>query len=522
MTEKDQELDLEKLYDDLLDEAITQSRTNFHTFVKLMAQEILPEAFTDGRHIDIICTKFQEVEESVANPKKKPNRVQVFLPPGSMKSRLGNLFCAWAIGRHPNWCFIAIASDEALAIDNYGRPIKDLIDSPRYQAIFPGTVLKKDVQASGRWDTTQKGRFVAKGVGQGIAGRRAHITIVDDAVTEQTSGAELEKINNYYIKGLRTRLLPRGAEIIINTRWYPMDLSGYMEKMDSRSERPWEIIRVPALIDEPTRKLLWRKGDPVEKYAIGTSYWPEFWPTEVLQEKKDGMVTSEWMALYMQTPISEKGGIVKREHFQLWEEAKPPSCKYVIVSMDTAFSTKESADYSAYSVWGGFSKDFLDFSGEGKIYQDCLILLAAGRGRWDFTELCKKAQELDSEYTPQYFIIEDKASGQSLIPELRKRNLPIISYLPEKDKMFRLQACTPYFQAERIWVPKDKGWVEDLVQEVITFPKAPNDDLCDTTSQAILWMRDQFKIDNDGYSNKSGDDEIAYKRKTYWSSIMGS
>lgn len=131
------EIDLDSLYDDLLNQAITQSREDFHTFVKIMAPEILPEAFTDGRHIEIICTKFQEVEESVANPKKKPKRVQVFLSPGSMKSRLGNLFCAWCIGRHPNWCFIAIASDEALAIDNYGRPIKDLIDSPRYQRYLP-------------------------------------------------------------------------------------------------------------------------------------------------------------------------------------------------------------------------------------------------------------------------------------------------------------------------------------------------------------------------------------------------
>lgn len=373
---------------------------------------------------------------------------------------------------------------------------------------------------AGRWDTTQKGRFVAKGVGQNIAGRRAHISIIDDAVTEQTSASGLNDINNYYVKGLRTRLLPKGAEIIINTRWYPMDLSGYMEKVDSKGERPWEIIRIPALCDEATRKLLWRKGDDPDKYAVGTSYWPEFWPTDVLLEKKEAMVTSEWMALYMQTPISEKGGIVKREHFQVWEETKPPPCKYVIVSMDTAFSSKETADYSAYSVWGGFVNQFDAFDGTGKIAQDCLILLSAGRGRWDFTELCNKAQELDREYQPQFFIVEDKASGQSLIPELRKRSLPIMAYLPEKDKMFRLQACTPYFQSDRIWVPKDKDWAEELIQEVIMFPKAPNDDLTDTTSQAILWMRDQFRVDNDGYSNRYEDDDTNVKRKTYWSSLM--
>src|SRR5690606_12434850 len=122
-----------------------------HLFVQLMATEILPEDFVDGRHIEIICDKFMEVEASVADHSKQPKRLQVFLPPGSMKSKLGNLFCAWCIGRHPNWCFLAIAADEALATDNYGRPIKELIESNAFQAVFPGVTLKQDVKAAGRW-----------------------------------------------------------------------------------------------------------------------------------------------------------------------------------------------------------------------------------------------------------------------------------------------------------------------------------------------------------------------------------
>lgn len=519
--------DITQMEKEVLDLLIEEARLNFYTFVKLMAPVVLPEEFVDGRHIELICRELQEVQESVVDKSKSPKRLQLFLPPGSMKSKLAsNLFPAWCMGRNPNWCFLAIGSDFDFAVDNFGRPTKDLLDSEQYKAIFPNTALKKDVQSAGRWDTTKKGRFVARGAGQNIAGRRAHISIVDDALTEQTSDLERKKINSWYRKGLRTRLLPRGAEIIINTRWHIDDLSGFMmnidgrEGVDHKTNRPWKVVSLPALLDEDASAyLLEGLEDDETRFAVGTSFWPELWPTDLLKEKRDGMEPAEWLALYMQTPIATEGGIIKRSHFREWELPDPPKCKFIVTSMDTAFSVKESADYSAYTTWGVFTNEQQTFEGDF-IAQECLILLSAGRGRWDFAELCNKAQEINTKYDPDFFIVEDRASGQSLIPELRKRSIPIMAYMPEKDKQFRLQATTPYFQAGRIWVPQGKDWVEELISEVISFPKAPNDDYTDTVSQAILWMRDSNMIDNDGFSNR--DEESEYwtgRRQTYWSSM---
>lgn len=508
--------DLDFFYDELIEKA----RNHFYTFVKLLAGEIIPEPFVDGRHIEMICDELQAVEESVANPKVEPERLQLFLPPGSMKSKLAsNLFPAWCLGKHPNWCFLAVGGSFEFAVDNLGRPTKELVDLDQYKAIFPDTQLKKDVQAAGRWDTTRKGRFVAAGVGQGIAGRRAHISICDDVMNEQTTGSERVKINNWYQKGLRTRLLPSGGEIIINTRWHLEDLSGHMTKVDAKTKRPWKVVSLPALLTPEASLLLKRKGDPEDKYKEGTSFWPEFWPTSVLEEKKETMIPTEWNALYMQSPTSEEGTIVKRRDFRIWEDSKPPPCSYIVVSMDTAFSTKESADYSAYTVWGIFKHTDKDFEGND-ITQNNVILLSAGKGRWEFAELCNKAQDIFTKYEPDFFIIEDRASGQSLIQELRRRNLPIIPFMPEKDKIFRLHACTPFFQAGRVWVPGEKTWANDVVEEVISFPVAPHDDLTDTVSQAILWLRDTYNIDNDGYPKYDDEEDNWLNRRrtanTYW------
>ncbi len=516
--------DIDFLEKQLISQMIERAKTSFYAFVKLMAPCVLPETFIDGVHIELICNELQKVYESVADPNKIPVRLQIWMPPGSMKSKIAsNLFPAWCLGRSPNWCFLAIGADFEFAVDNFGRPTKDLIDSPQYQSIFPFTALKKDVQASGRWDTTKKGRFVARGAGQGIAGRRAHISIVDDALNEQTNDTGRKEINAWYRKGLRTRLLPRGAEIIINTRWFVEDLSGFMIKVDAKSLRPWKVIEIPALLDLKASTML-RKGLPETdtRFAEGTSFWPEFWPTALLLEKKETMPPNEWASLYMQDPILEEGAIIKRSDFQWWDKKEPPKCRYVIVSLDTALSQKDAANFSAFTVWGIFTNMVETFD-NNQIAQDSMVLLSAGRGRWDFAELCAKAKELDDKYMPEFFIVEETSAGLLLIPEMYKRSLPVIPYKPKGDKTTRLQACTPYFQAKRVYVPEGKTWAEDVVTEVCSFqPRLKNqvDDYTDTVSQAVIWMRDNHKIDNDGYSNHWDEEVYTQRRKTYWSAMM--
>ena len=129
----------------------------------------------------------------------------------------------------------------------------------------------------------------------------------------------------------------------------------------------------------------------------------------------------------MQNPVPAEGGILKKSWFQIWEDKDPPQCDFVIQTMDTAFSTRTTADYSVIQTWGIFVTVEKDSEG---VEHDVgnLILLGSVRGRFEYPELRSNAQDAFDEHKPDIIIIEKKASGQSLIQDLRRAGLPILEY----------------------------------------------------------------------------------------------
>ncbi len=113
-----------------------------------------------------------------------------------------------------------------------------------------------------------------------------------------------------------------------------------------------------------------------------------------------------------ENPTYDGTSIIKREWWNVWDKDKPPNLQFIIQSYDTAFSKKETADYSAITTWGIF------YPNEGN--ETHIILLNAIKGRWDFPELKQVAKDQLREYDPELVIIEAKASGTPLIHELRR------------------------------------------------------------------------------------------------------
>ena len=383
--------DIPKIRTLLREDRKERCRNNFLPFVKEMWSAFIP-----GKHHRDMADAF----ERVANGTLK--RLIINMPPRHTKSEFASyLFPAWFLGKYPEKKIIQTAHTAELAV-GFGRKVRNLVNTPDYQVIFP-TKLSTDSKAAGRWNTHKGGDYFAIGVGGAVTGKGADVLIIDDPHSEQEAmqgnPGVYDRVFEWYNSGPRQRLQPGGAIVIVMTRWSKKDLTGQI--INSTVKRDgvddWEVIEFPALMPS---------GKPL---------WPEFWSQKELEAIKAELPVGKWEAQYQQNPTSEEGAIIKREHWRIWESNIPPSCGYIIQSWDTAFEKSNRADYSACTTWGIF---YTFNQNEEKVAN--IILLEAIKKRLEFPELKDEAMRMFKEWNPDTLIVEKKVAGAPLIYEKRR------------------------------------------------------------------------------------------------------
>ena len=445
-------------------ENVENSRIDFLTFVRKMWPAFIP-----GRHHSIMADAFERVA------KGELKSLIINMPPRHTKSEFASyLFPAWFLGQNPEKKIIQTAHTAELAV-GFGRKVRNLIDQEDFQKVFPGINLSSDSKAAGRWNTNKRGDYFAIGVGGAVTGKGADVLIIDDPHSEQEaalgaySPEVYDKVYEWYTSGPRQRLQPGGAIIIVMTRWSVRDLTGQIVKSSTQREGvdEWEVIELPAIMPS---------GDPL---------WPQFWPLEQLESLKAELPISKWSAQYQQDPTSEEGALIKREWWKEWENSSPPACEAIIQSWDTAFLKTQRADYSACTTWGIFN-----YPNETGETVPNLILLDAYKEKLEFPELKRAAYEKYWEFEPDQMIVEAKAAGSPLIFELRAMGIPVTEFTPSRgqDKIARVNAVTDLFASGVVWCPPTR-WAEEVVEECAAFPAGENDDLVDSTTQALLRFR---------------------------------
>ncbi len=450
------------------------------------------DGFIVGRHHRIIAEKL----ERIASGDLK--RLIVNMPPRHSKSEFASyLMPSWFLGRNPKLKIIQATMNTELAV-RFGRKVRDLIADPIYREIFPDTDLKQDSQAAGRWETSVGGEYFAAGVGAAMTGRGGDLVIIDDPHSEQDalSSTAYDRTYEWYTSGPRQRLQPGGSIIIVQTRWSKKDLTGRLlqsQALDLMADQ-WEVVEFPAIMPS---------NEPL---------WPEFWKKEELLKVKASLSLGKWNAQWQQNPVSEETALIKREWWNEWEEEEVPALQYVIQSYDTAYSKKETADYSAITTWGVFEPH--------KNGEQHLILMDAKKGRWSFPELKQIAVEENDYWEPDMMLIEAKGSGTPLADEMRLQNLPVTTYSPGRrkggggiDKTTRMHMASPIFESGKVWYPRGRKFAEEVIEEVASFPNGDHDDFCDSMTMALMRFRQGGFISLDG---EELEDWLPAKRREYY------
>jgi predicted phage terminase large subunit-like protein len=443
--------------------------------------------FIAGRHHKLMADKFERIA------KGELRRVIINMPPRHTKSEFASfLLPSWFLGRFPEKKVIQTSHTAELAV-GFGRKVRNLVGADVYKEVFPNVGLQADSKAAGRWSTNHGGEYFAIGVGGAVTGKGADLLIIDDPHSEQeaklamTDPGIFDSVYEWYTSGPRQRLQPGGAIVIVMTRWSTKDLTGRILKSSIEDEKvnEWEIIELPALLPS---------GNPL---------WPEFWPIEELEALKAELPVSKWNAQYQQKPTSEEGAIIKREWWKMWEGDRPPSCEFIIQSWDTAFTKSNRSDFSACTTWGVFHPD------EGPDAH--VILLDAFKERLEFPDLKRKAFEMWKDWEPDAFVVEAKAAGAPLVYELRQMGIPVQEFTPSRgnDKVVRVNAVSDLFSSGKVWAPR-KRWAEEVMEEIAGFPYSDNDDLTDSTTQALIRFRKGGFV---RLQTDEPDDPVYFRRK---------
>lgn len=414
-------------------------------------------------HHRILAERLEDIDSG------KIKRLLVTMPPQNGKSTRVRQAVAWMWGRNPERRILHIGYAQKFAERNYGRRIQRMVKTATFTRAFPDCKIITDSVSF--LENDAGGYYQAVGVDAPITGFGADLVVIDDPIKgskEADSEVEREALRDWYGEVVQTRLSPEGAIVLVMTRWREDDLAGWVLKEHAHED--WKTVDFPAILPE------------------GKALWPERYPLEWLEQKKLTLTSRSWNALYMQKPVADEGGILKRHWWQRWKKDAPPAVEHVVLSLDTAFSEKDSADYSAATVWGWFKSG--DATDETKAPKelDNVILLDAWRDRVDFPDLRTKVKVLIKKYQPDTVLIESKASGQSLIQELRRAGIPVVAYTPDRDKVARAWSVQPILESGVVWAP-EKPFADMVIDECAAFPTGAHDDLVDCTTQALIRFR---------------------------------
>ncbi len=402
-----------------------------------------------------------------------------------------------------------------------GVTARRLIGSNWYQRLWGDRVkIAKDRDNQERYDTTAGGSRINTGIPESL-GKGGMIRLLDDP--HKTTEVESETVRGGVIRAYKEIWSTRsndpdlGAEVMIMQRQAEDDLSGYWlenygHEMVHLCIPAWHESDRAAVTFVDMRGQVY--SPPLPKTFEGETFWEDpretdgesFWPERYGPWQRgvdEALGPFAFAGQVQQRPEPRGGGIIKRDWWQVWPpddaverwtnslgQVSYPPWELVVGYLDTAFTKKETNDWCAMTRWGIFGDDAL---------RPRAMMCGAWRERLNFSELIAKTTETCRRGKIDVLVIENKAGGnwvaEEIIKEMRNGDWQVVLDTPTVDKVSRAHAVVPLFVDKVVHAPfmHDAGvwraWAEMAISEMEKFPMGRHDDLCDTITGALGYLR---------------------------------
>ena len=439
-------------------------------------------------HLDVICAYLE------AAFRRKIIRLIINVPPGSLKSILVSVMLpAWIWIHDPSQRFLGIANIQDLSIRDATRT-KRIITDDWFQKQWPIT-LQADQNAKTNYETSKGGFRQSLGITGNITGKRGDMLFIDDPHDATTAQSDVQRqtVLDTYDTKISSRINNQQTSVIIliMQRLHHLDLTGHLL---SKTKTKWTHVCIPM---EYEKELAYDSGFDIQRPDLADPrnvedelLFPALFSAKAVERLKEDLGSYGAAGQLQQRPSVKGGGRGTEHGVRDWPNDVPfPEVQHVWFSWDTAYSEKdlETNSYSAYTQWGLFWNPDQQ--------RDCLILLSVWFDQVDYPDLRRKAQEIEKDKEPDCHLIEKKASGQSLIQDLRRAGVHVRTYNPDKDKVTRAFSIQAMLESGQIYVP-DRKWAQHFTHLVSTFPTGipESNDLTDTFTQACLYIRNLWYV----------------------------
>ena len=483
---------------------------SFVEYIKQAWHVIEPgQEYLHNWHIEAIAAHLEAItDEMMIDDERYYNRLLINVPPGAMKSLLCNvLWPSWEWGPRnmPYLRYVCASHAMPLAVRDSVK-MRRLVASEWYQTRWGDRVtLTGDQNEKIKYETTATG-FRQAVAFEGMTGARGDRVIIDDPHSVSSASSEQKRATTIdtFEQAVPTRLNnpDRSAIVVIMQRLHEEDVSGVIIE----KQLGYDHIMIPMEYD-PDRAAPTMLGWEDPRTAKGELMFPARFPKHVVERDKKIMGTYAASGQFQQLPTPEDGGIIKRKHWQLWEDPKFPPFDYIIASLDTAYTEKTENDPSAMTVWGVWTDDpkthatrMLGKDGyhivrtyDEKEVPPRIMLMYAWQEHLEMPELIDKVADTCTRWKVSRLLIENKSVGMPVARELRRmysgKNFGVQLEDPGSiDKMARLYSVQHLFEEGLVYCP-DKAWADEVISQCMRFPKAKHDDLVDTVSMAMRYLR---------------------------------
>lgn len=447
------------------------TRLDLYTFVQRVQRELNPSSpFLENWHIELMAA------ELMAAWRGECPQLMINLPPRNLKSLCVSIaFVAWALGHDPTKRFLVVSYGAELA-EKLGRDTRQVMTSAWYQTLFPRCRLSASRYAAHDLETTLGGGRLAGSRGGPITGRGAHFVIVDDLLKADEALLETarEAAYAFFTSTLSSRVEKQhGVTIVAAQRLHEDDICGKLLRAGG-----WRHLCLPAIA---TRNETFAYDTPfgprLARRRVGEALHPEREPLQALARVKAMQGEYHFTAQYQQNPIPLDGNLVKIGNLKRYTPAHLPECYHeTLFSLDCAYKANDRADYTVIQRWGRRDQRY--------------YLLGQWRMKADYHDMKLKVRALSREHHPDRILVEDSASGQSLIQELRHEGFHGVTGVPvRQDKTTRMSLASILVDEGAVLIPEAAPWLADFLHELAGFPHGRHDDQADAFSQALNYFR---------------------------------